>query len=101
MTVRTFATTLRAFAASVGATSASLLRRLGVRLAEKFRGRVLHARAAASVFERVAAQAVAERDRRDAAHVFEGSLSALLDGCERARGSRNRDLTAVCVDAES
>src|SRR5436305_6571229 len=111
MTVRAFATAVRAFvatvsavrtfAASVGAARASLLRLSGVRLAEKFRGRVLHARAAASVFERVAAQTMSERHQRDAAHVFDGNLSAPFEGCERARGSCNRDLAAVSVNAES
>src|SRR5436305_5287707 len=111
MTVRAFATAVRAFvatvsavrtfAASVGAARASLLRLSGVRLAEKFGGGVLHARAAASVFERVAAQTVSERHGRDAANVFDGNLSAPLEGCEGARGSRNRYLAAMSVNAES
>src|SRR5687768_7203521 len=68
--------------------------------AEQLLGRPLDARAAAALFERVAAEPVPERQRRHTLHVGGRDRRASLERGEGSCGARDRYLAAVPVHAE-
>ena len=67
---------------------------------EQFADRAADARRGAGIIERIAAQAMAQRHRRDALEMRVGDRVVALVGGERARGADQRQFAAQAVGAE-